>query len=437
MMLRIAVAAIAALTLSGCGWFEEAEPILAGERVAVRAAAPTPTAPAQRAAELAPLGPVVALSDWPQSNGVATRAPGHIAGPTGLRLAWRADIGSGSSDEARITAAPVVSGGVVYTLDAETDVVATDAASGRRVWSVSAAPEAESGADGFGGGLAVADGRVFAATGFGEVVALATGDGSVLWRQKVGAPMRAAPAVDAGRVIVVTRDNSAFALDATTGGVLWRVLGARGGAGFLGGASPAVSGELAVLPFSSGELLAVRASTGRRLWSDALTGGRRGAAGLDIADVSGDPIIAGTAVFAANYGGQMAAVDGRNGARAWLRPISSASPAWAVGGTLFVMGVDGVLSRLASATGETLWSVELPRYEDPEDRTGVVLYRGPVVADGVVYVTSSDAGVLTFDAQTGAALSAADVPGGADTPPVIAGGTLFVVSQDGTLYAFR
>jgi outer membrane protein assembly factor BamB len=92
---------------------------------------------------------------------------------------------------------------------------------------------------------------------------------------------------------------------------------------------------------------------------------------------------------------------------------------------------------LAAATGETLWSVDLPRYEDPEDREGVIHYKGPVVADGAAYLSSSDAGVLIFDAQTGAARGSIDVSGGVATPPVIAGGTLYVLSQDATLHAFR
>jgi outer membrane protein assembly factor BamB len=432
----LALAAVA-LTLGGCGLFDEAEVALPGDRVAVRVAAPTPTLPAERAAQIAALGPAQALAEWPQPNARADRAPGHIAGPAGLRSAWRADVGAGSGDASRITAAPVVAGGLVYTLDAESDVVATDAASGRRIWSASAAPEGQRGREGFGGGLAVADGRLFVTTGFGEVVAMGVGDGAVLWRQPLGAPLRSGPAVDAGRVVVVTRDNAGFALDAATGGVLWRVLGARAGAGFLGGASPAVSGELAVLPFTSGEILAVSASNGRRLWSDLLTGGRGGGAGVDIADVSGDPIIAGAAVFASNYGGQMVAVDGRNGARGWLRPFGGASPAWAAGSTLFLATTDGRLMRLAAATGETVWSVDLPRYEDPEDREGLIHYKGPVVADGAVYLSSSDEGVLIFDAQTGAARGSVEISGGAATAPVIAGGTLYVLSQDATLHAFR
>ncbi len=428
---------LTALLLGGCGLFEETETPLPGDRTPVRAAVQDRVIAPERAGEIASLGAPLANPDWPQPGVTATRAPGHLAGPSSLREAWRADVGAGASGSARITATPVVAEGRVYTLDAESGVAAVDVASGRVLWRASVTPEGENARDGFGGGLAFGDGRLIAATGFGEVLAMSATDGEILWRQSLGAPLRAAPAVSAGRIVAVTRANTGFGLDAATGGILWRALGAPGGAGVLGGASPAVSGELAVLPFTSGELLAVRASNGRRIWSDTLSGGMRGSAGADVTDISGDPVIAGQAVFAANNSGQLVAIDGRTGARGWLRQIGAGSPVWAIGPTLFVVTSDARVMRLAAATGETMWSTQLALHTDPEDRTGLITYRGPVVAGGVVYVTSSEEGLLAFDAQNGAALPGAPFSAGASVGPVVAGGTVYVLDDDGVLRAFR
>jgi outer membrane protein assembly factor BamB len=425
------------LALAGCGLFEEDETILPGERLPVRQIAEEALAPPDLLESAAPLGPATALVDWTQPNAIASRAPGHIGGPSGLREVWRADAGAGTDSEASITSAPVVADGLVYTLDAAATVAAFDAGSGREVWRTRVAPEGEDPEDGFGGGLAWMDGRLFAATGFGEVVALGARDGAELWRRNLGAPIRSAPAAADGRVVVVTRDSAGFALSAEDGSVLWRVRGAPGGAGVLGGASPAIGGPLAVLPFASGELIAVVAATGRRVWSDALTGGRGGLAMTDISDVSGDPVVAGVAVFAANATGAMVAIDGRSGRRGWLRPTASDNPVWAVANSVFVVSREARLLRLASATGEVMWAVDLPAYEDPEDRDGVISYGGPVVADGRVYLTSTDDALLVFDAATGEQTDRVDLPGGSVTGPVIAGGALFVLGDDGVLRAFR
>lgn len=426
-----------AAALAGCSAFEDEEPPLPGQRVAVRAAPDPRIASPDLAAAVSAIAPPSANADWPQPNATPDRAPGHLAGPTRPALAWRVSAVSGARGDARITSGPIAVGGRIFAMGSAADVSAHDASSGARIWSASVAPEGENPSDGFGGGLAAADGRIIATTGFGEALALSAATGEVLWRRNLGAPVRAAPAVDGGLVVVVTRDNTGFGLDAATGDLRWRAAGATGGAGYLGGASPAISGPLAVLPFASGEIVGVRAVDGRRVWSDALRGGRRGSAMTEIADVSGDPVMAGVAVFASNQAGFMLALDGRNGARGWTRDIGSTSPVWVAGATLFTVSSDARLFRLAASTGETLWATDLPRWRDPEDREGVIAYGGPVLAGGAVHVTSSDGRLISFDPQTGAQISEVAIPGGATRGPIVAGGALYVLGDDGDLFAFR
>lgn len=433
--MRRALGVLALAGLAGCGVFDSEEERLPGERIPVRQAAPERTAPPERLAEAAALGTPVALSDWTQPNAVASRAPGHIEGPRGLTEAWRTDVGAGSGD-GWITAPPIVADGTLYALDAEATVTALDAGSGETLWSVSVAPEGEDGDEGFGGGLAWLDGRVFAATGFGEVVALGARDGAELWRRDLAAPIRAAPAANEGRVIVVTRDSTGFGLDAATGAIDWRVQGAPGATGVLGGASPATSGQIAVLPFASGELVAVLSATGRRLWTEPLSGGP-GLGLTEVTDVAGDPVIFGAGAIASSATGTMVAIDIRNGRRGWRREIGSSNPVWAVAASLFAVDSDARLLRLVGATGETMWSTQLPLWEDPEDRETAIAYGGPVAASGRVYVTSSDGALLAFDAQTGEEVARTDLPGGSITGPVIVGGTLYVLSDDGVVHAFR
>jgi outer membrane protein assembly factor BamB len=436
MTYRFAILAVA-LGLGGCGVFSSEDPPLPGERTPVRLVGQDQLLAQADARAISDLGPALPLAEWPQRNAVPGRAPGHIAGPTGLALQWRTDIGAGSGSEGRITAAPVVAEGRAFVLDAASQVSAVDAGSGRVLWQRSVVQEGQSARSGFGGGLAVAEGRVIVTTGFGEVLALAVTDGTVIWRQSVGAPMRAGPAVEDGRVVVVTRDNGGFGLDAQTGEFLWSLPGtATTAPGVVTAASPAMSGGLAILPFTSGEVVAVRAATGRVAWADALAGGRRGLARAAITDVTGDPVIVGAGIFTANQSGQMVAIDGRTGRRGWFRAFGSSNPAWVVGETLFVIDDQAQLRRLAIANGQTIWMTALPEYADDRRRTAIV-YGGPVVAGGQVYVTSSDDAILVFDPETGQQVQSVPLSGGSSTGPVIAGGTLYVLADNGVLHAFR
>lgn len=427
--------------LSGCSTYDdvfgEEEEKLPGDRIALRRVNDDRPADPQTAARLTPLPPMVANADWSHVNVTPSHSGGHLAGPAGFTVAWRADAGSASDDSNPITSRPIVFGGSVYALDAEAKVTALDARSGAVRWRVSLAPEGEYASDGFGGGLSGAGGRIYATTGFGELVALSTVSGEIAWRTALGAPVRAAPTVLGEVIGVVTRDNVAYGIDAATGRIGWRVQGASGGASALGGASPAASGDVMVVPFASGEVVAVQASTGRQAWSNALTGGRRGLARASITDITSDPVILGTAVFAGNQSGLLAAFDGQSGARAWVRSLGSLNPVWPVGETLYVLTDDARLVRLAAQSGLTLWSRDLPAYEDPDDRDDAIAYGGPVVAGGRVLVTSSTGKFLSFDPETGSPQNEVSLGSGATTGPIVAGGLIYVLTDDGDLIAFR
>jgi len=429
----LALGLIALTAVAGCGWFD-GEEILEGERIRLRPDAAV-TASAEAAA--VPLPPARTNAEWTQTNGTASHNMGHLAGPGSLSQIWTGDAGQGSSNDGAITSAPIVVGGNIYTLDAAATVTSFSAGSGARRWQVSLAPGGENGKEGFGGGLAAEGSTIYAATGFGEVLAISAASGEILWRQSFGAPFRAAPAAAQGLVVAVTRDNRALGLDGATGKIRWRMQAASSDAGLLGGASPAIAGRLVALPYASGELIGVDGGTGRRLWGAVLSGGRRGLARSAITDISGDPVMVGPYVIAANQSGRMIAIDARSGQRVWTRNLGSAAPIWAAGDTIFLVSDDAKLMRLSVRDGRTLWFSQMPAYEDPEDFEDPISYSGPVLVGGRLLLTDSLGNLLSFDAVSGAAQAGARVDGGSLTGPVVADGTVYVLSDNGTLYAYR
>jgi outer membrane protein assembly factor BamB len=424
---------IAASAVAGCSLFSDDE-ILEGERIRLRTA--PAVAPSAEAVAL-PLPAAQTNAEWTQTNGASSHNIGHLAGPASLSRAWTADAGKGDSDEGAITSAPIILGGNIYTLDAGAELTSFDASSGSRNWRVSLAHEAEAGKEGFGGGLAADGGTIYAATGFGEVLAVSAASGEILWRQSFGAPFRAAPAAAGGLVVAVTRDNRAVGLDGATGKVRWRMQAASSDAGLLGGASPAISGRLVALPFASGELVGIDGGAGRRLWSAVLSGGRKGLARSAITDISGDPVVVGPFVIAANQSGRMIAIDGRSGQRVWTRNVGSASPIWAAGETVFMVSDTAEVMRISARDGSTLWATQMPAFKDQKDLKNPISYSGPVLVNGRLLLTDSRGNLLSFDALTGVEGSGAKIDGGSVTGPVVANGTVYVLSDNGTLYAFR
>ncbi|MEO1549121.1 MAG: PQQ-binding-like beta-propeller repeat protein [Pseudomonadota bacterium] len=425
--------AAAAALLGALGACAERELILSGEREAIR-----PDSAVLEADDLPALTlpPARAQTDWTHVAGNTTHKQDHAALELPLTQAWSVEIGRGATRRARLTSAPIVAGGRAFAMDSAQTVTALST-SGAVQWRTNLTPEGEQADLGLGGGLAFDEGVLYATTGFGEVVALSPQDGSVLWRTGLDATLQAAPAVSGGRVVAVTRADTAFGLDATTGGVVWRVQGVRLGAGFLGGASPAIRGPVTVLPFRSGEVMGVLTSNGRRIWSAAISGGRRGLVRASISDVTGDPVIDNDIVYAGNQAGRLIALDRRSGERLWTQQEGALGPVVPVDNSLFLVTDAGEVMRLLASTGEIVWRQSLPLWERPERRRGGITHYGPVLAGGRVLVAGSDGLIRAYDPTTGAEDAPTPLSGGAASAPIVAGGQLLVLTQAGRLVAFR
>ena len=167
------------VTLAGCGGsdqltsikrtlenpFRKDEAKLPGERIAV-ITDPNMIAldPAEAGRPLQLPSPQVNAS-WSQPGGSPSNSLGHLALGDQPRKVWSADAGTGSSSSGRLSAVPLVADGKVYTLDAGGRVTAFAAASGAKVWSASVTPENEKSREGFGGGLAMDGGHLYARDG--------------------------------------------------------------------------------------------------------------------------------------------------------------------------------------------------------------------------------------------------------------------------------
>ncbi|MBK1636204.1 PQQ-binding-like beta-propeller repeat protein [Rhodovulum adriaticum] len=437
MNLGRAIAILAAVaSLAACS---QKEPILPGERVGVRDALGLEAeAPETRASAAIALPGAVNRADVPQPGGNAAHQPWHAALSAQPALRWSTGIGSGNSRRFRITATPVVAGGVVYAMDARSHVTAVSTG-GQALWTRDLTPEFERNQDAGGGGLAFGGGRLFATTGFGTLVALKPDTGEVLWTQRTEAPVTGAPVYSDGTVYVVSRDNRAWAVRAADGRVQWEVPGTPLRAGLIGGAAPAVAGDLAFFPLGSAELVAVRRDTGVRAWAASIAGQRRGLVYAQIDDIAADPVVVGGAVYAGNQAGRLVRLSRDTGERAWTAEEGAYGAILPVGGAVFVVSDQAQLVRLDAGSGDVVWAVDLPYFtkSKAKRRKAIHAHFGPVLAGGRLWVASDDGVLRAFSPESGAQLAQVALPGGAATRPVVAGQTLYVVSQRGTLHAFR
>src|SRR5579864_4061440 len=307
-------ALLLALGTAGCDWFGgDKKAPLPGERLPVLGIGGENLDPDPKlAATPVALPPPQANADWPEAGGNPAHAMGHPALPGRLARAWDTSIGDGSSRYTRILAAPVIAGGRVYAMDGGVQVSALDAASGNRFWQVDLTPKDQKGSA-FGGGPCFWKNRLYVATGFAEVIALDPANGKIVWRKTISSPVHAPPTVADGRIFVVPVETRLEALSADDGRSLWSHSGIPETAGLLGGASPAVEGEVVVAAYTSGELFALTVSNGRAIWSDNLAASRNVNAIAGLADIRGRPAIDRGRVVAVSHSGRMASIDLRTG----------------------------------------------------------------------------------------------------------------------------
>jgi outer membrane protein assembly factor BamB len=434
------MAALALLTLGGCADslpsmprlgdlnpFAEKEVPLAGKRVPIVASTESLAGELATADRPVALPPQQANAAWSQPGGQPGNAPGHLALAASLRQGWSADAGTGSTSGGKLTASPIVYEGRVYTLDAAAEVRAFSATGGGMSWKTSLRPEGQSGKGGHGGGLAAENGRIYAATGYGTVVALDAQTGKQIWEKALGVAVRASPTVAGSRVFVVAADGRAFCLSGVDGTELWVYRGLPERTTLIFNPSPAVAGDVVLFPFPSGELVAVRVTDGSPLWTESLSRTRMGSSFASMSD-AGRPVVDGDVAFAVGHSGRMVATKVRTGERLWQLSVPSIQMPWSAGQNVFVVDTQGQLMAITRNDGKVVWTAKLP---------GATTWSGPTLAGGQLWLVSNKGQLLGVDAATGRVNSTLNVGNPAYIAPVVAENRLYVLTDNARIVAFN
>jgi outer membrane protein assembly factor BamB len=460
----LALITIAALALSGCsavdtvsGWFSGGgkKSQLRGERISVMTSDESITPDADLKDTKVVLPAPYKNQAWPEPGGYAANAMYHLDASGPLAQVWTADAGTGSSSASRLTAPPVVAKGRIYVLDARATVFAFDAGNGNELWHKRLAPTGQSnfwndmtlgavGQDlsidptkGFGGGTAFDNGRLFVSTGFGEVFALDATNGKQLWKTGLGVPIVNAPVASGGRVFVSSQDNHFVALAQSDGRKLWDHQAIAESAGILESTSAAVAGDFVIAPYSSGELYALNIQNGRPAWSDTLTASGNLTALSELDDIAGRPVVDRDMVFAISHGGIMVAININTGERVWSRDVGGIQTPWAAGDFVYVTTTEGQVLCLQRKDGRVKWLHQLQRWEDPDSKSGAIFWAGPVLVSNRLVLVSSLGTAVSVSPYTGELLGRTEIPDGAYIAPIVANGTLYLLTNSAQLVALR
>ncbi|WP_312813651.1 PQQ-binding-like beta-propeller repeat protein [Brevundimonas sp.] len=401
-----------------------------------------------------------AVTAWTQPGMNAEADTGHVIAAADFTVAWRRDIGASSDRMKQVMAPPVAADGRVFVMDGEATVSAVDAASGAVVWKKTVGiGERDSGrrrfgislgggssGGGFGGGMAVADNKVFVSSGYRSVSALNAATGEVVWTHETDLPIHNAPTVSGGRVYVIDVDNQLIALDMATGNQSWTYRGITEPARIMRATSVAVSGDTVIAPFSSGQVVALRSTNGQPVWEEVLSRTSRTNALSELRDIAGRPVISRGFVYAVSQSGVMQALDIRTGAPRWELPIGGVNAPLPVGDVVYVVSKTGELTVINRDTGQIYWTRDLNDgrirteggwFFGMGKRTVRPSWSGPVLASNRLVLVNSEGQMVAFDPKTGQQTASLDLGAPAYIAPAAYNGALYVVTDEGRLISIR
>jgi len=332
----------------------------------------------------------------------------------GVHLAWTAKIGA--------IAFPLdvrVNGTSVAVASSDGVVGSFNALNGVEQWHANLGTQLAAGVG--------SDGRFASVVSRGnELITLE--DGRELWRQKLTAQSFTSPLVAGGRVFVLAADRSVSAFDALTGRKLWNQQ--RPGESLVlrqAGVLLAVDDTLVV--GLSGRLVGLNQTNGSIRWESPIAS-PRGTNDIErLVDLVGRVSREGNVVCARSFQAAVGCVDASRGNLLWSKAGNGSTGIHGDKNSIFGVENDGKIISWKRGDGERLWVSERLRYRNLTAPLGVG--RSVVVGDdaGLVHFLSRDDGSpLTRITTDGSAVVAA---------PVLAGGTLVVVTRSGGVFGFK
>ncbi|MFP3854590.1 MAG: PQQ-binding-like beta-propeller repeat protein [Anaerolineales bacterium] len=265
-------------------------------------------------------------------------------------------------------------------------------------------------------GLAVQDGVAYVA--FNQAIyAVDVENGREQWRYLPGEDQAtsffAQPAVDsdAGIVYAGSFDGDVVALEQDTGNVIWnhRLTGAR----IIGG--PALAGDLLLVPSANRQLYALRTDSGQEVWTFR----------SERAFWS-TPRVEGEFVYLAGLDHVLYKLALEDGSIVWERDLSGAladEPA-SFNGLLLVGTFGEQLNAVDKETSEVAWSVE----------TGDWVWGNPVVFEDTAFFGDVSGRFYAVNRQ-GTPIWEFNVEGQVAASPAAADGFVYLVTEDGSIYA--
>lgn len=272
-----------------------------------------------------------------------------------LRREWSVNVGNGQGDNyTEIT--PAVDGGFVFAASEDGDVAAVNSLSGDVVWR----EELEVNIT---GGVGAGDGIVMIGTQDAEIVVLDQAEGGVIWRSRVSSEVLSQPQTNGDVVVAQTVDGKLVALDREDGTQRWTYETTLPALTLRGTSSPIITPDNTVIAgFSNGVLVSVAAEDGVWSWEERVAVPDGQYEVERVIDIDGDLLLDGARILASSYQGNIMAFDTLTGRIVWGTEASSYHGVDQGFGNIYYSDDKSHLIALRDNSNDVVWQNENLEY---------------------------------------------------------------------------
>jgi outer membrane protein assembly factor BamB len=221
---------------------------------------------------------------------------------------------------------------------------------------------------------------------------------ALLWNYTTTGAVSSSPSIADGRVFFGSQDKNVYCIDAQNGSFIWKFPTSSRIE-----SSPALSNGKVYIGPDDGNVYCLNANDGSLIWKKS-AGGYVEANFASLVRLKSSPTVVGGLVYVGSLDKNVYCFDANNGEVVWTYKTMgyiTSSPALA-NGAVYVTSQEpdaGALYKLDAASGELIWKITVPYFITLGG--GTDLHGSPVVADGMVIISSNMGAYYAINIDTG------------------------------------